>query len=146
MSNNPVTESLKNVLADSYSLYLKTHSYHWNVTGKQFFGLHQMFMAEYTELWNAIDVIAERIVALGDKAPGSYAAYTKRSTITDGDENKESKDMVKELQEDNLKLVKTLKKAAEAAQKAGDGVTEGIMYDRIEIHEKNAWMLKATLD
>ena len=144
MSNKALTNALKVVLADTYSLYLKTHNYHWNVEGPNFSSLHLMFEEQYTELALAVDEIAERIRALGEKAPGTFSAYNKLSSITDGDENASTSDMVLDLAKSQDVMVQSIKKCLEAAQAANDEVTIGLMADRMGIHEKRAWMLKSS--
>lgn len=144
MSNKPVTEALKVVLADSYSLYLKTHNYHWNVEGVHFKMLHEMFEEQYTELAGAVDEIAERIRTLGEKAPGTFAAFTDLSSIKPGNENADASSMVKDLADSQDVMVESLKKALEAAQTANDEVTIGLVTDRMGVHEKAAWILKST--
>lgn len=144
MSNKPVTEALKVVLADSYSLYLKTHNYHWNVEGVHFKMLHEMFEEQYTDLAGAVDEIAERIRTLGEKAPGTFAAFTDLSSIKPGNENADASSMVKDLADSQDVMVESLKKALEAAQTANDEVTIGLVTDRMGVHEKAAWMLKST--
>lgn len=146
MSNKPVTQALKNVLADSYTLYLKTQNFHWNVTGPNFRGLHLLFEEQYKDLQEAIDVIAERIRALGEYAPGSFKAFAKLSTIKEaGDDTPESSALVKELAKDQENIVTTLKKALTAAEKAGDESTADLLINRITQHEKNQWMLRSSL-
>ena len=140
-----LTESLKNALADSYVLYLKTQNYHWNVTGQNFNSLHTMFEMQYNDLFAAVDLLAERIRALGEKAPGTFASYSKMTTITEGNENSSAQEMVKELAQDQQKIVKTLEKVLNESQNYKDDVTAGIITDRIEIHQKNAWMLNSSL-
>jgi len=140
-----LTESLKNALADSYVLYLKTQNYHWNVTGLNFNSLHTMFENQYNDLFTAVDLLAERIRALGEKAPGTFAYYSKITTITEGNENSSAQEMVKELAQDQQKIVNTLEKVLSESQKCKDDVTAGIITDRIEIHQKNAWMLNSSL-
>jgi starvation-inducible DNA-binding protein len=135
-----LNEYLKNVLADSYILYLKTQNYHWNVTGPNFNSLHIMFQAQYNDLFTAVDLLAERI-----RAPGTFASYSKMATIAEGNENSSAQEMVKELAQDQQKIVKTLAKALSESQKCNDDVTTGIITDRIEIHQKNAWMLNSSL-
>lgn len=146
MSNNKTAEILKQVLADTYALYIKTQNYHWNVTGSNFKAIHELTELQYTELAMAIDTIAERIRALGVKAPGTFAAYTNTTTITPGDENASAEEMVADLAKSQMQMVKTLKQAKEVADDADDHPTEDMMIGRIQIHEKNAWMLSAMLD
>ncbi len=145
MSNNPVAEALKVALADSYALYIKTQNYHWNVTGPQFNGLHLMFENQYTDLAAAIDTIAERIRALGEKAPGSFKRYTAVTNISDGDENNSSQAMLEDLYKSQQIIGKTLSAALEKAETANDQVTIDLMTQRLAVHEKNAWMLKSTI-
>ena len=145
MSNKPVTETLKRVLAETYGLMLKTQNYHWNVEGPNFPGLHALFMTQYSELFLAVDLVAERIRALGEKAPGSYGEFAKLSKIRDGDGDYDSDQMVKDLYEANTTLLTTLKKAFAAAEKAGDQPTIGLMNERTGVHEKAAWMLRSSL-
>lgn len=145
MSNKPVTEALKKVLAESYGLMLKTQNYHWNVEGPNFPGLHALFMAQYSELFLAVDLIAERIRALGEKAPGSYGEFGKLSKIKDGDGDLDADLMVKDLYESNVTLLASVKKAFTAAEKAGDQPTVDLMNARSALHEKTIWMLKSSL-
>lgn len=140
-----VIEELKKVLANSYLLYLKTQNYHWNVTGPQFNGLHKMFEEQYDDLAEAIDEIAERIRILGEKAPGTFSAYKKLAVIEDGDEDLSSKDMIKQLADDQKKIGEVIDKALKAAEKAGDNVTLDLMSERLAVHQKNAWMLKSSM-
>lgn len=145
MNNEKVIEALKVTLADSYVLYLKTQNYHWNVTGPNFKAFHLMFEEQYNDLFTAVDLIAERIRALGAKAPGSFAIYSKVTNIKEGDENLDATSMLTELAKDQETISNTLAQALKAAQDIGDEVTVGIMTDRIEIHQKNAWMLRSSL-
>jgi starvation-inducible DNA-binding protein len=144
MSNKPVVEALKQVLADSYALYMKTQNYHWNVEGPRFRSLHLMFEEQYTDLATAIDNNAELIRGLGEKAPGTFAAYAK-ANIKPGDENADAERMVRELSEDHGIIQKTLQSALEAAQKAGDEVVAGFLIERLTVHRKTAWMLKSSM-
>jgi len=132
---------LSKLLADTYAVYLKTHGYHWNVRGMNFHALHAMFMEQYTEMWTAIDVIAERIRALGQLAPQGYAAFGKLSDIKDGDPNQDAAGMLRELMADHEALIAT----ARAAREGADDVTAAVIDDRIDAHQKHAWMLRATL-
>lgn len=140
-----VTNELKKVLADSFALYLKTQNYHWNVQGPHFKSLHLLFEEQYTDLAAAIDEIAERIRALGEKAPGTWKAYEAVLSIKDGDENALAEDMVKELSEDQKIICKSIKKALEAAQKEDDEASIDMLSSRLHIHEKAGWMLSASL-
>lgn len=145
MSNQPVAEALKTVLADSYTLYLKTQNFHWNVIGPQFRSLHLLFEEQYTDLQTAVDEVAERIRSLGEAAPGSFADFLKRTGIKEAENIPDAEIMVKTLAGDQDIILASLKKALEAAQKAGDEVTIGMITDRMTIHEKNRWMLKSSL-
>lgn len=137
--------SLKQVLADSYALYLKTQNYHWNVTGPNFQSLHALFEEQYTDLATAIDDIAERIRTLGEKAPGAFSEYAKLTAITEGDVNADASTMVKHLIESNNQMVESLKQARDSARESDDDATEGLMIDRITVHEKALWMLQSSL-
>jgi starvation-inducible DNA-binding protein len=134
------------LLADSYTLYLKTHSYHWNVTGPMFTTLHTMFEVQYTELALAVDEIAERIRALGEIAPGSYSAFAKLSTVKEADSVPKATDMIRDLAEDQRKIVATAREVFKAAEAAGDQATADLAVRRMELHEKNAWMLSSHLE
>lgn len=139
------TDNLKQVLADSYALYIKTQNFHWNVTGPNFQSLHLLFEGQYNDLFAAVDEIAERIRTLGDKAPGSFKAYSAITNIEDGDENASAEEMVKQLAEDQNKIVKSLNTALDSAQKDDDEATIGLLVDRITVHEKNGWMLRSSV-
>ncbi|MCD6034810.1 MAG: dps1 [Rickettsiales bacterium] len=139
------TDALKIVLADSYTLYLKTQNYHWNVTGPQFKTLHLLFEEQYTDLAAAVDEIAERIRALGSKAPASFKNYDNLRTLKDGNENASAPQMIQELAADQELIVTCLKTLLTTAQKAGDEATADLAIGRIALHEKNAWMLKSSL-
>jgi len=145
MSNKPVTDALKKVLAESYGLMLKTQNYHWNVEGPNFPGLHALFMAQYSELFLAVDLVAERIRALGEKAPGSYGEFDKLSKLKDGDGEFDADGMVKDLCESHIALLASIKKAFAVAEKAGDQPTVDLMNARSALHEKTLWMLKSSL-
>ncbi len=145
MPANPVTSGLKALLADSYTLYLKTQNYHWNVTGPQFSALHALFMAQYSELALAIDEIAERIRALGEKAPGSYREFSQLATIKEATGKENTPQMVKTLRDDHKTLIQSLYSLLEKAQKKGDEGTCDLLTTRIPAHEKQAWMLDSSL-
>jgi len=140
-----IAAALSHMLADSYTLYLMTHNFHWNVTGPQFNTLHQMFMTQYTEQWQALDDIAERIRALGHYAPGTYAQYAKLSSIAEPTTVPEATEMVKNLVKGNEAVAKTARKALEQAEKASDAPTADLLTQRLDVHEKNAWMLRSLL-
>jgi starvation-inducible DNA-binding protein len=145
MSNTPVTTALKTVLADSYALALKTQNYHWNVEGRHFPSLHPMFETQYDALFEAVDTIAERIRALGEKAPGSFAEFAKLSKITDANSALDENAMVKDLHDGHVQVAKSVSAAIKTSQKAGDEVTADIMTSRLTEHDKTAWMLKSSL-
>ena len=141
-----VAEALSHLLADSYTLYLKTHNFHWNVTGPMFTTLHTLFEVEYQELALAVDEIAERIRALGVVAPGSYAQFSKLSAVKEANGVPPAADMLRLLAEDQEIVVATARKVVEAAEAAGDPVSADLSVRRIEVHEKNSWMLRSHLD
>ncbi len=145
MANKPVIEGLKNVLADNYALYLKTQNYHWNVEGPNFQGLHLLFEEQYTDLAGAIDTVAELIRGLGEKAPGTFDTYIKRTSIKSGNENASAQQMIKDLLESQALIQKTLQQCLEIAQKAGDEVVAGFMIERLTFHRKASWILKSSL-
>ncbi len=145
MTQKSVTDNLKILLADSYSLYLKTQNYHWNVTGANFKPLHLLFEEQYSELALAIDEIAELIRGLGEKAPATWGAYEKITNIKDGDENAAAKTMVEDLANDQNIIIKTLQNLLESAQNANDEVVIGAAVDRMTVHRKNKWMLDSSI-
>jgi starvation-inducible DNA-binding protein len=136
---------LKQALADTYALYLKTQNYHWNITGPNFKPLHLMLEEQYTELALAVDTIAERIRALGEKAPASFSQYAAITKITEGNENASAEEMIADLLHSHEQVVKVLKQVDVAADKVVDTGTENIIDDRIQAHQKTLWMLRATL-
>lgn len=138
-----IAKGLKHLLADSYTLYLQTHNFHWNVTGPQFRELHLMFEEHYTELAVAVDDIAERIRTLGSVAPGTYKAFAELSSIKEIEEIPEAKDMVKILTQGHEQVVKTCREVLKKAQDANDESSAALVSDRMRIHEKTAWMLRA---
>jgi len=140
-----IADGLSRLLADTYTLYLKTHNFHWNVTGPQFSALHTMFETQYTELALAVDLIAERIRALGEPAPGSYSAFARLSTIKEATDVPAATDMVRILAEDQLAVVRTARSVFPLADAAHDEPTADLLTQRMQIHEKTAWMLRATL-
>ncbi len=144
-TTSKTTTLLKGVLADTYTLYLKTQNYHWNVTGIDFRQLHLLFEDQYTELAAAIDTLAERIRARGDIAPGSFKQFLELSSIKEAKEKADAKAMVKDLLDSHRTLSKRLHAVLKAAQKEGDEVTVGVMSTRMESHEKQAWMLQSTI-
>jgi starvation-inducible DNA-binding protein len=138
-----IAEGLKRLLADSYTLYLQTHNFHWNVTGPQFRELHLMFEEHYTELATAVDEIAERIRTLDVAAPGTYKAFAELSSIKEVEGVPAAKDMVGILTQGHEQVVKTCREALVPAQEAGDESSAALISDRMRIHEKTAWMLRA---
>lgn len=142
---NEIAERLSALLADSYSLYLKTHNYHWNVTGPQFNTLHTMFEAQYSELAIAVDDIAERIRALGIRAPGSYAEFSARTDITDASGTENAEEMIAALVEGQETVARTAREAFPVAEAANDQPTADLLTQRMHIHEKTAWMLRSML-
>ncbi len=141
-----IAEGLSCLLADSYTVYLKTHNFHWNVTGPMFQTLHLLFQAQYTELWNALDIIAERIRALGYPAPGSYKRFVELSSIPEEDGVPKAKDMIRQLVSGQEAVARTARKVFAVASKASDQPTADLLTQRMEIHEKNAWMLRSLLE
>jgi len=140
-----VAHALSRLLADTYGLYLKTHNFHWNVEGPMFNTLHQMFMVQYTELWTALDEIAERIRSLGYPAPGSYKAFARLSSIEDAEGVPEAMAMVRELVKGHEAVARTARAAFAPAEKAGDESSADLLTQRLQIHEKTAWMLRSLL-
>ena len=140
-----IAAGLSRLLADSYTLYLKTHNFHWNVTGPQFNTLHQMFEGQYTELAAAVDEIAERIRALGVKAPGSYLEFSKMTSIFEGTGDESAEEMIRQLAIGQETVVRTAREAFPAADDAHDEPTADLLTQRMQIHEKNAWMLRSML-
>ncbi len=137
---------LSALLADSYSLYLKTHNYHWNVTGPLFNTLHTMFEEQYTELAVAVDDIAERIRALGIKAPGSYSEFSSLTSIPEAGGAESAEDMIRALVDGQETVARTAREAFPAADAAADEPTADLLTQRMQIHEKNAWMLRSMLE
>lgn len=144
--NNKTTEALSHLLADSYLLYLKTHNFHWNVKGPMFTTLHTLFMNQYTELALAIDEIAERIRALGAVAPGSFNAYSKLAKVQEAEGVPKAVDMIRDLAGDQAKVTEAAKEVVKLAEAAGDDATADLGIQRIQVHEKNAWMLVSHLE
>lgn len=140
-----IADGLARLLADTYALYLKTHNFHWNVEGPMFNTLHQMFMVQYTELWNALDLIAERIRSLGYYAPGSYRDFAKLATVPDAVGVPAALDMVRELVAGHEAVARTAREVFPAADKGGDEATADLLTQRLQVHEKTAWMLRSLL-
>jgi len=142
-----VADALTQLLADSYTLYLKTHNYHWNVTGPQFGELHAMFEDQYTDLAVAVDDVAERIRALGHFADASFAAFSARTTVPEAPSGKTpAMEMVRDLAQSHAVLARAAGRVIEVATPAKDDPTVGLATDRKQIHEKTAWMLRAYLE
>ena len=140
-----IAAGLSKLLADSYTLYLKTHNYHWNVTGPHFFALHGLFEQQYTELAAAVDGIAERIRAIGHPAPGTYAEFARLSSIDQVTDVPSAEEMVRILAEGNEAIVRTLRDVITIAEEIGDNATVDLLVQRTQAHEKSAWMLRSTL-
>lgn len=141
-----IAKGLSALLADSYTLYLMTHNFHWNVTGPQFNSLHLMFMGQYTEQWNALDVIAERIRALGFPAPGTYKEYVKLASIQEVEGVPKADDMIRHLVAAQEATARTARKLFPTVDAANDQPTADLLTQRLDIHEKTAWMLRSTLE
>ncbi|WP_424194915.1 Dps family protein [Ampullimonas aquatilis] len=142
-----IAQGLSKLLADTYTLYLTTHNFHWNVTGPMFNTLHAMFMLQYTELWNAVDPIAERIRSLGHPAPGSYAQFSALASINDAPATPpKALDMVRILVEGHEAVARTARSIFSLAEKASDEPTADLLTQRLDIHEKTAWMLRSLLE
>ena len=141
-----IAQGLSHLLADTYTLYLKTHNFHWNVKGPMFQTLHLMFEAQYTELALAVDLIAERIRALGFPAPGTYAEYAKLSSIKETAGVPEATQMIRLLVEGQEAVVRTARKTFPVVDKANDEPTADLLTQRMQVHQKTAWMLRALLE
>jgi starvation-inducible DNA-binding protein len=141
-----VIEALERLLADSYTVYLKTHNYHWNVTGPMFNTLHLLFQAEYTELALAVDLIAERIRSLGARAPGSYGEFARLSQVEEARGSRSARQMIQDLVADQAALVASARRVVETAEAARDQASADLGIRRIDVHEKNAWMLRSHLE
>ena len=141
-----IAKGLSALLADSYTLYLMTHNFHWNVTGPQFNSLHLMFMGQYTEQWNALDLIAERIRALGFPAPGTYKEYVKLASIKEVEGVPKANDMIRQLVAAQEATARTARKLFPVVDAANDQPTADVLTQRIDIHEKTAWMLRSLLE
>ena len=140
-----IAHGLSRLLADEYTLYLKTHNFHWNVTGPQFNTLHNMFEGHYMESATAVDVIAERIRALGVHAPGSYKQFAELSSIEEEVGNPSADEMIRQLVVGHETVVRTAREAFPAAEKAGDEPTADLLTQRMQVHDKTSWMLRSML-
>jgi len=141
-----IAQGLSRLLADSYTLYLKTHNFHWNVTGPMFNTLHLMFETQYTELATAVDLIAERIRALGYPAPGSYKRYVELASIKEEEGVPNAHEMIRQLVEGQEAVARTAREAFRVAEAANDQPSADLLTQRMEVHEKNAWMLRSLLE
>lgn len=145
-SRKEIAEGLSRLLADTYSLYLKTHNFHWNVTGPMFQTLHLMFETQYTELALAVDLIAERIRALGFPAPGTYSAYAKLSSIAETPGVPKAQEMIRLLVEGQESVARTARSIFPIADQVNDEPTADLLTQRLQVHEKTAWMLRSLLE
>lgn len=141
-----IATGLCRILANSYTLYLKTHNFHWNVTGPLFHSLHEMFEEQYTDLADAVDELAERIRALGSPAPGTYKEFAQMSSVREIEGVPAAADMIRYLTADNETLSRESRPILERAEEAGDQPTVDLLTRRMQVHEKNAWMLRSMLD
>ena len=141
-----IAQGLSKLLADSYTLYLMTHNFHWNVTGPMFNTLHVMFMAQYTEQWNALDIIAERIRALGHPAPGTYREFVKLASIKEVEGVPKATEMIRLLVAAQEATARTARELFPIVDKANDQPTADVLTQRLDVHEKTAWMLRSLLE
>jgi len=146
LERKKIADGLSALLADSYTLYLMTHNFHWNATGPPFNSLHTMFMGQYTEQWNALDVIAERIRALGFPAPGTYKEFVKLASIKEVEGVPKANDMIRHLVSAQEATARTARKLFPMVDAANDQPTADVLTQRIDIHEKTAWMLRSLLE
>ena len=140
-----ITEGLSHLLADTYTLYLKTHNYHWNVTGPMFQTLHLMFEGQYIELALAVDLIAERIRSLGVPAPATYQAFIRLSSISEDEDHPNATEMIARLVADHEAVTRTARSVFPRVEQAQDEVTADLLTQRLQVHEKTAWMLRSLL-
>ena len=141
-----IVKGLSVLLADSYTLYLMTHNFHWNVTGPQFNSLHNMFMTQYTEQWNALDIIAERIRSLGFPAPGTYKEFIKLASIKEVEGVPKATNMIRHLVAAQEATARTARRLFPIVDEANDQPTADVLTQRIDVHEKTAWMLRSLLE
>ena len=141
-----IAGGLSRLLADSYTLYLQSHNFHWNVTGPMFQTLHVLFMEHYTEIWTALDLIAERIRSLGLPAPGTYKEFTQLASIKEVQGVPSATEMIRILVAGQEAVARTARQAFKAAEKANDQPTCDLLTQRLQVHEKNAWMLRSLLE
>lgn len=140
-----IAEGLSKLLADTYTLYLKTHNFHWNVTGPMFNTLHLMFETQYNELWLAVDLVAERIRSVGYPAPGGYAQFAALTSIKEAEGEPRAEEMIKQLVEGHETVVRTARAIFPIVEKAGDEASADLLTQRLQVHEKTAWMLRSLL-
>ena len=145
-SRASIAAGLSGLLADSYTLYLMTHNFHWNAKGPMFNSLHQMFMTQYTEQWTALDLVAERIRALGYPAPGTYSEFVKLATIKEVEDVPKAMEMVRHLVMAQEATARTARKLLPLVDDAGDQPTADLLAQRLDVHEKTAWMLRSLLE
>lgn len=141
-----IVDGLSRLLADTYTLYLKTHNFHWNVTGPMFQTLHLMFETQYTELAMAVDLIAERIRSLGSYAPGTYSEFARLTSLKEPEGVPSAQEMIKQLMQDQEAVVRTARSMFKAIDDAGDETTADLLTQRMQVHEKTAWMLRSLLE
>ncbi len=141
-----IANALAKVQADTYTLYLKTHNYHWNVTGPMFQTLHLMFEAQYNELWTAVDLVAERIRSLGFPAPGTYRQFAALTAIQEDDGVPKAEEMLRKLVQGHETVARTARTAFKLADEVDDQVTCNLLTQRMQVHEKTAWMLRSLLE
>lgn len=144
-TRSDIAEGLSRLLADSYTLYLKTHNFHWNVTGPMFQTLHNMFEQQYVELATAVDEIAERIRALGFPAPGSYTQFAQLSSVPEETGHPAAEEMIRKLVQDQETVVRTAREVFPVVDQANDEPTADLLTQRMQVHEKTAWMLRSLL-
>ena len=141
-----IADGLGRLLADTYTLYLKTHNFHWNVTGAMFQTLHLMFEQQYNELALAVDLVAERIRALGFPAPGTYREFAKLSKVKEAEGNPDAREMIRELVDGQQTVIRTARSVFPLAENANDQPTADLLTQRMQVHEKTAWMLRSLLE
>ncbi len=141
-----IVEGLSRLLADTYTLYLKTHNFHWNVRGPMFSTLHQMFMLQYTELWTSVDLVAERIRSLGADAPGTYSAFARLTSIKETDGVPNANEMIRQLVQGHEAVIRTARSVFPVVERGSDEASADLLTQRLQVHEKTAWMLRSLLE
>jgi starvation-inducible DNA-binding protein len=141
-----IVEGLSRLLADTYTLYLKTHNFHWNVRGPMFSTLHQMFMLQYTELWTSVDLVAERIRSLGTDAPGTYSAFARLTSIKETDGVPNANEMIRQLVQGHEAVIRTARSVFPVVERGNDEASADLLTQRLQVHEKTAWMLRSLLE